>query len=98
MANNKITFKDDINHLSKYGIWPQTWDFHKNNLLKLSTQVNREFQSIKFKPVKDNPKKGTPGGNNPRESNPGQRTPYQCKDKVTSKTSDDHKKDFLQAL
>ena len=96
LTSDKVAFKDDVEHISKYGMWPQTWDCHKHNILNLAMQINREFKSMRFKENKDGNKtpRNRQGGTGNNDSN----TPYVRADKVTSKTSDAHKKDFDEQL
>eukprot|EP00559_Dactyliosolen_fragilissimus_P006473 CAMPEP_0184860726 /NCGR_PEP_ID=MMETSP0580-20130426/5560_1 /TAXON_ID=1118495 /ORGANISM="Dactyliosolen fragilissimus" /LENGTH=340 /DNA_ID=CAMNT_0027357939 /DNA_START=844 /DNA_END=1864 /DNA_ORIENTATION=+ len=101
LTDNSIAYKGEIDHLAKYGVWPQTWRPHQNNLLNLAMQMEREYEKMKFKSNDNQEQSQGQGGNhcgNQQNQGGQDQGTYERSDRVTRFTSAAHRRDFMATM
>mmetsp|Transcript_3329 Transcript_3329/g.4677 ORF Transcript_3329/g.4677 Transcript_3329/m.4677 type:complete len:225 (+) Transcript_3329:1496-2170(+) len=92
LLTENIDFNTEVRIIDRFQSWPAIWQSHSLNLLNLAAQIQQDNNSMKFR--KQQQPLGCGGGCNNNQS--GQNDPnYRRTNKVTSATSMQHRKDFM---
>ena len=91
LLTGETAFDNEVRMVDRFQSWPATWQPHSNNLLNLAAQIQRDYNSMRFR---EQPTQGRGEGRQDGQSN--QNDPnYRRTNKVTQPTSMQHRKDFM---